>query len=101
MDISLTFHAFILPDKAYCVEAGKPNPAEVAFFKLSDPNFVVSSTMYTSTTVLGDGFMVRCCLDNASLFRRVYELLDLPSLDCMKKEKADYPSAYSASMGNR
>ncbi|KAF9523743.1 hypothetical protein CPB83DRAFT_910454 [Crepidotus variabilis] len=58
MGISLTFNAFILPHREYCVQAGKPNPAEMAYFKLSDPNFVLSSIMYTSTTVLRDGFMI-------------------------------------------
>ncbi|KAF9522529.1 hypothetical protein CPB83DRAFT_97259 [Crepidotus variabilis] len=57
-DISRIFGAFILPEKSYSVQAGEPNPAEIAFLKLSDPNFVAASAMYTSSTVLGDGFMI-------------------------------------------
>ncbi|KAF9531197.1 hypothetical protein CPB83DRAFT_761934 [Crepidotus variabilis] len=58
VDVALTFSAFILPEEAYCVQTGTPNPAEITFLTLSDPKFVAGSAMYVSSTVLGDGFMI-------------------------------------------
>ncbi|KAF9522528.1 hypothetical protein CPB83DRAFT_840410 [Crepidotus variabilis] len=58
MDTSRTFNAFILPERPYCVQAGQLTPAELAFSKLSDVNFVAGSAMYTLSAVLGDSFMI-------------------------------------------